>query len=145
VIGMIAATAYAFANSGADNLPVTIGTVPIQSSPSSAQSIGATVPYSFAELPLVECSTTFPNPGESPLSMPAMVNENVPTSLDEPSQRVQRMGGRHEDLGPRGWTCSALILQDGSSKLDVYPRVNVTLQRRICHAAREPPIRVSGS
>jgi hypothetical protein len=121
VIGMIAATAYAFANSGADNLPVTIGTVPIQSSPSSAQSIGATVPYSFAELPLVECSTTFPNPGESPLSMPAMVNENVPTSLASHLSVYSDGLGDMKILGPRGWTCSALILQDGSSTLDVYP------------------------
>jgi hypothetical protein len=121
VIGMVAATTYAFANSGADGLPVTVGTAPIQSSPSSPQAIGAVVPYSYAELPQVECSTTFPNPADVPLSMPATVNFDVPTALASHLAVYTDALGEMKVLGPRDWTCSASVSGDGSSDVDVYP------------------------
>ncbi len=121
VIGMIAATTYAFANSGADGLPVTIGTAPIQSSPSNAQTIGAVVPYSYVEVPLIECSTTFPNADDVALSMPSRVNEDVPTSLASHVAVYTDALGDMKVLGPLGWTCSAAVASDGSSYVDVFP------------------------
>jgi hypothetical protein len=121
VMGMIAATAYAFANSGANELPVTLGTTTIQSSPSGAQTIGAPVPYSYFALPLVECATTYPNPVEIPLTMPATIEEDVPTSLTNDLAVYTDGQGVMKILGPTGWTCSASISEDGGSTLDVYP------------------------
>jgi hypothetical protein len=121
VVGMIAATAYAFANSGADTLSVTVGTTLVPSSPSGAQTIGATVPYSYVAVPLVECATTYPNPVQVPLTMPATIEEDVPTSLTAVLAVYTDGEGVMKVLGPRAWTCSASIAEDGSSTLDVFP------------------------
>lgn len=121
VIGMIAATAYAFANSGADGLPVTLGTAPIASSPSGARTIGASVPYTFVALPLVECATSFPDPIQIPRSMPATIDEDVPSSLVDALAVYTDGLGDMKVVGPNGWTCSAAISQDGASTLDVFP------------------------
>ena len=122
VIGMATAAAYAFANSGAADVPVTVQTVPIHTSTSSAPKIGAPVPYSYAYLPQVECATSFPKPKEKSLTMPAMIEQNVPVSLAN-SLTVYTDGlGGIKVLGPRGWSCTALILEDGSSDVDVYPK-----------------------
>jgi hypothetical protein len=121
LIGMIAATVYAFANSSADGSPLAIGTVPIESSPSSAQALGAPVPYSYVGLPLVECATTFANPDESRLTMPATIEEDVPSSLAGALTVYTDGLGDIKLLGPKAWTCSASIFGDGSSTVDVFP------------------------
>jgi hypothetical protein len=126
VIGMIGATAYAFANSGADELPITLGTTPIPSSPSALPTIGGSVPHSFAALPLVECATTFPNPIQIPLTMPATVEEDVPTSLASDLAVYADGQGVMRVLAPSGWTCSASISADGASTLDVFPASELT-------------------
>jgi hypothetical protein len=121
VMGMVAASVYAFENSGAAELPAAIGAMPILSSPGAAPATGGAVTYTFVALPLVECATSYANPQEASLTMPASIEEDVPASLTGALAVYTDGLGTIKVLGPLDWTCTASIQGDGSSEVDVYP------------------------
>ena len=93
------------------------------SSPPTTTANGSQSPTAVvsADIPTVVCPTTFGLSPTSTVVIPPTTSESVPGTLAEQLAVYTTQDGSMKVLGPTGWTCTATVGADGSTKVGVYP------------------------
>ena len=73
------------------------------------------------DLPTVVCPTTYGVSPTSTVEIPPTISESVPAALAKQLAVYTTQDGSMKVLGPTGWTCTALVAADGSTRVGVYP------------------------
>jgi hypothetical protein len=96
--------------------PLRHSTVP----PATTAPTTTTVPATeSANLSVVACTTSFGYPTPAPATLPTSVAVNIPPSLSGQLSVYSDTQGEMKLVGPKGWTCQALIGADGSEGIVV--------------------------